>query len=114
MKETENTNRKKRAGVVKRVASGDALNALWVKQRRFFLLLFVLAIAYITQHYGVERTAYAAKKMEVELERVHMGYVIRSSELMRFSKYSTVEQELKRRNINLIAPQHPPKQIKKD
>jgi hypothetical protein len=113
MGEVKNTTRKRKAGIVKNVASGDMFfNLLWVKWRRYVLLSFVLIIYYISQRYYVEQTVYAAKKMEMELERVRMEYTIRSSELMRWSKYSSVEQELKKRNMTLVAPQRPPKQIK--
>ncbi|MDR3180600.1 MAG: hypothetical protein LBT61_01560 [Prevotellaceae bacterium] len=115
MEEVKHTNRKRKANIVRDVASGYLFfNVLWEKHRRYVLLLFVLTICYISQHYYVEQTVYAAKKMENELERTRMEYTIRSSELMRLSKYSAVEQELKKRNMTLVAPARPPKQIRKD
>jgi hypothetical protein len=112
MEEVKNTKRKKKTSMVKHVASGDMFFKGWAKQPRYFLLLFALAVCYISQHYFVEQTVYAAKEMEGELERTRMEYTIRSSELMRWSKHSAVEQELKKRNMTLIAPQRPPKRIK--
>ncbi|MDR3184615.1 MAG: hypothetical protein LBT49_04335 [Prevotellaceae bacterium] len=112
MEEIKNTKRKRKSHIIKNVVSGDMFNVLWIKYHRYVLLLFVLSICYISQRYYVEQTVYAAKKMEGELERTRMEYTIRSSELMRLSKYSSVEQELKKRNMPLVAPQRPPKQIK--
>jgi uncharacterized protein YeeX (DUF496 family) len=118
MEETKHTSRKKKAGIVKDVkdvASGKKFfDLFWIKQRRYFLLLFVLAVLYISQRYSVERTVYAAKEMEKELEKLRTEYTIRSSELMRLCKRSSIEQEIKRRGMELVAPQCPPKQIKID
>jgi hypothetical protein len=116
MEEAKHTNRKKKASiVVKDLISGRSLfDVLWIKQRGYFFLLFMLAVCYISQHYCVEQTMYAAKKMEKELEKIRTEHTIRSSELMRLSKHSSVEQELKKRNPELVAPQCPPKQIKID
>ncbi|MDR2449470.1 MAG: hypothetical protein LBD52_05875 [Prevotellaceae bacterium] len=113
MEEVKNKSRKKKTGIVKKVASGDMFfNVLWIKHPRYLLLLFILCLCYISKRYYVEQTVYEAKQMEIEVERARMEYTIRSSELMRLSKYSTVEQELKKRNMTLVAPQRPPKQIK--
>ncbi|MDR3350456.1 MAG: hypothetical protein LBN98_02255 [Prevotellaceae bacterium] len=115
MEEVKNTNRKKKTSIVKDVASGKLFfNLLWTKWRLYVFLSFVLAIGYISQHYYVEQTMFAAKKMEEELTHTRMEYTIRASEFMRFSKRSTIEQEIKKRNMSLIAPQRPPKQIKMD
>ena len=98
---------------MKNVVSGDMFfNVLWTKHRRYLSLLFILGICYISKRYYVEQTMYEAKQMEIEVERARMEYTIRSSELMRLSKRSSVEQELKKRNMTLVAPQRPPKQIK--
>ena len=114
MEEIKHTNRKRKPSV-KDVMSGNIiLSASWMKHRYYVLLLFGLVICYISQHYYVERTVYAEKKMENALRKTRIEYTIRSSELMRLSKRSTIEQELKKRNRTLVAPQHPPKQIKID
>lgn len=113
MEEVKNTSRKKKANIAKGVVSGEVFfKVLWTKHRRYVLLLFGLSICYISKRYYVEQTVYEAKQMEIEVERARMEYTIRSSELMRLSKHSSVERELKERNMTLIAPQRPPKQIK--
>jgi hypothetical protein len=113
MEEVKNTKRKRKADIVREVASGEVFfNVLWTKHRYYILLLFGLGVCYISQHYYVDQMAYAEKEMENDLKRMRMEYTIRSSELMRLSKYSSVEQELKKRNMPLVAPQRPPTQIK--
>jgi hypothetical protein len=115
MEEIKNTSRKKKTNIVKDMASGHVFfNMLWIKQQGYLLLLFVLGIWYISQHYFVEQTVREIKAMETRLERLRMEYTVRSSELMRLSKRSTVERELKKRNMSLAAPQRPPKRIKMD
>jgi hypothetical protein len=114
MEEVKNTKRKRKVDIAREMASGDMFNVLWTKHRYYILLLFGLIIWYISQYYYVDQMAYAEKKMENDLTRMRIEYTIRSTEFMRFSKYSSVEQELRKRNMPLVAPQHPPKQIKRD
>ena len=115
MEEVKNTNRKRKASIVKGVVSGDIfLNVLWMKHRYYILLWFGLVLCYISQRYYVEQVVYAEKKMETELKNIRVEYTVRSSEFMRLSKRSAVEQEIKKRSMPLVAPQRPPKQIKID
>jgi hypothetical protein len=114
--EIENTNKKQTAaGKFRDVVSGKVLfNVLLEKQRGYVLLFFVLAIVYITQHYFMERTVREVKRLEYSLDSLHIEYTIRSAELVRLSKRSTVERELERRNMTLKVPQRPPKRITMD
>jgi hypothetical protein len=114
MEEVKNTKRKRKVDIAREVASGDMFKVLWTKHRYYILLLVGLIVCYISQHNYVDQMAHAERKMENDLTRMRIEYTIRSTELIRFSKYSSVEQELRKRNMPLVAPQRPPKQIKTD
>jgi predicted membrane protein len=111
--EIKNTGRKRKANIVKDVASGNVIfNVVLMKQRWYVLFLFALAIFYITMHYYMEETVRESRKLEQDLNKLRIEYTTRSSELMHISKRSEVDKQIKARGMTLREPQYPAKRIK--
>lgn len=112
-KEAEKKSGKKLIGW-KSVFSGSVLQSNFLyKQRWYIFLLFVLSIIYITNRYLADKTLRYNARLRLEVVEKKAEYITKSSELMRLSKRSEVLKAIKKKNIELIESQTPPKRVKK-
>ena len=112
-KEAEKKSGKKLIGC-KSVFSGSVLQSNFLyKQRWYIFLLFVLSIIYITNRYLADKTLRYNARLRLEVVEKKAEYITKSSELMRLSKRSEVLKAIKKKNIELIESQTPPKRVKK-
>ncbi len=101
-----------KASLVNGMFSGRVLvsDPVW-KQRKYFALLFVLALAYISWSYYMELTVIKRQKLEYELRMKKMEYTEKKNEFTKKSKRSEVLKEIEKRNIPIVESETPPRRI---
>ncbi len=90
--------------------SGRAIAEFLQHNRWYILLVFVLALFYISYRFYAEQTLLKAQRLEAEVKVRHVEYILKSEDLIKIHKRSEVIKKIK--ELGLIQPDEPPKRIK--
>lgn len=93
--------------------SGGWLTSEFIRRQRWYILLiFALALSYISYRYYSERAIYERERLEEVVKALEVEYIIHSEELIRKNKRSDIIKQAKEKGLDLIESEEPPKRIK--
>lgn len=96
----------------KNFVSGRTIAEFFQRHRWYILLVFVLALFYISYRFYAEQTILKSQRLEAEVEVRHVEYIIKSEELIKIHKRSEIIKKAQQKGLELIEPKEPPKRIK--
>lgn len=97
---------------LKSLLSGNFLShETFFNQIPFILVLTILAVFYIANHFHAEKVLRDTQKLEKELHELRAESITRASRLMYMSKQSQVSKLIKDRDLGLEEAVTPPRQI---
>lgn len=99
-----------------RILGGDIFSASWFKRQvKFFVLVILMIIAYITNRYASQAAMIKIDNLEKELTEIRFESITRSSQLMQRTRESKVLEYLKTTgDSTLTIPTQPPFVLKLD
>ena len=93
--------------------SGGWLTSDFIKQQRWYILLmFMLALFYISYRYYSERAIYERERLEDVVKALEVEYTIQAEELIRKNKRSDIIKQVNQKGLDLVESEEPPKRIK--
>lgn len=97
---------------IKEIFDGSLLTKKgFVKQIPYICFLTILAIIYIGNRFNAENTARKIVSTQKEIKDLRTESVTVGSELMRISNLSEIQKLIEKNDIDLKAPNVPPKKI---
>lgn len=103
----------KKPNLIKGFFTGSLLTSKYIQSQRWYILMvFCLAVFYISYRYNIEQTMRRSRNLEVEVKMLNAEYVTKSAELMRLSKRSEVLKLVRQKDLKLTESQTPPKRVK--
>lgn len=85
-----------------------------IKQTPFILLLVLIAFLSIANRNHAEKLVIKSNALQNEVKELRSQAISTSSELMKFSRQSTVERIVRERGLELKENTEPPKKLVKD
>lgn len=82
-----------------------------VKQLPYFLFLTIIAFAYISNHFKVEKLLKEAASLNKDIQELRIEAITTSSDLMYISKQSVIQQKVKDAGVDLEELTEPPRRI---
>ncbi|WP_430935262.1 FtsL-like putative cell division protein [Saccharicrinis sp. 156] len=82
-----------------------------VQQLPYFLFLTMLAFAYISNHFKVEKLLKRAAELNKEIQELQIEAITTSSDLMYFSKQSVILNKVREAGVELQELTVPPRKI---